>query len=106
MTKEKKAPKPKLTREQKAALIFEGVKGRKVEGSIEEDFVTVNSKGGRHIVRIVDEDHAICDCMDFIINLRQGGQCKHILAAYMLYESQKTEQYEPIEIDRSAYEVY
>jgi predicted nucleic acid-binding Zn finger protein len=105
--KVKKAPKPKLSREEKAQLIIDGVKGRRVEGSMSEGFVTINSKGGRHSVVLIDEDHATCDCMDYAIRGRgyEGYECKHIMASKDLHQRQMSPSLASEEIDRTAYEM-
>ena len=109
--KVKKAPKPKLSREEKAQLIFDGIEGRSVTGSIEEDFVTVNSKGGRHNVRLFDDGASgECDCPDYQRPWQKKGgswhvQCKHIIAAQLLHAKQTSPSLASEELDRSAYEM-
>ena len=110
--KVKKAPKPKLSREEKAQLIFDGIEGRSVTGSIEEDFVTVNSKGGRHNVRLFDDGASgECDCPDYQRPWQKKGgswhvECKHIKAAMLKHESQRITSRAELEVlDRTAYEM-
>jgi hypothetical protein len=84
-------------REYKGRKIFENTLNpcesdqiTKVEGSLEEDFTVTNSKGGKHTVRLVNEDQGECDCMDFVFG-HGVRMCKHVYAAMFLSEKQKME---------------
>ena len=59
----------------------------KVEGSLEGGFVVTNSKGEKHEVSLISEYEGMCDCKDYLINLRQKGNCKHIYASMELHEA-------------------
>jgi len=61
----------------------------KVEGNLENGFVVTNSKGDTHNVGLISEYEGTCDCMDYAINLRRKGNCKHVYAAMFLHESKQ-----------------
>ena len=59
----------------------------KVEGNIEDGFTVTNSKGTTHTVSLISDYEGTCDCMDYAINLRRKGNCKHIYASMELHEA-------------------